>query len=163
DETVQAAMVSRYIGANPVVVAVGDAEVTNNYAELTRAAEAPVIDTSCTALMMLAKSVHQHGYKVALTGEGSDEWLAGYPWYKIHKALSVLDVVPRFPIAAKFRRVVSRLMGSPKESADYLLKVRTAIGHHSAFQDFYGLMSLSRARFFSAATKAALADHMPYL
>lgn len=163
DETVQAAMVSRYIGANPVVVAVGDAEVTNNYAELTRAAEAPVIDTSCTALMMLAKSVHQHGYKVALTGEGSDEWLAGYPWYKVHKVLSVLDAVPRFPMAAKFRRVVSGLMGSPKESADYLLKVRTAIGHHSAFQDFYGLMSQSRARFYSAATKAALADHIPYL
>src|SRR5262249_60306451 len=37
DETVQAGMVSRYIGADPVVVSVGDAEVTNTYAELTRA------------------------------------------------------------------------------------------------------------------------------
>jgi asparagine synthase (glutamine-hydrolysing) len=163
DETVQAAMVSRYIGANPVVVSVGDAEVTNTYAELTRAAEAPVIDTSCTALLMLARSVHQHGYKVALTGEGSDEWLAGYSWYKVHRVLSVLDVVPRYPLAAKFRRVISGLMGSAKESADYLYKVRTALGHHSAFQDFYGLMSQSRSRYYSAATKAALADHIPYL
>ena len=35
-----------------------------------------------------------HGYKVALTGEGADEWLAGYPWYKVHKLLGYLDVIP---------------------------------------------------------------------
>ena len=163
DETSQAAIVSRHIGAHPVVIPVGDAEITNTYAELTRAAEAPVIDTSCTALLMLARSVHQHGYKVALTGEGSDEWLAGYSWYKVHRLLSVFDAVPGVPMAAKFRRVVSSLMGSPKESADYLLKVRNAIGHHSAFQDIYGIMSQSRTRFFSASTKDALADNIPYL
>ena len=42
----------------------------------------------------LAESVHAHGYKVALTGEGSDEWLAGYPWFKLHRVLGWLDVVP---------------------------------------------------------------------
>ena len=73
---------------------VGDEEVLQSYPELIRAAEAPVIDTSCTALLRLARSVHQHGYKVALTGEGSDEWLAGYPWFKIHRLLGMLDVVP---------------------------------------------------------------------
>lgn len=163
DETSQAAMVSRHVGAHPFIVPVGDAEITNTYAELTRAAEAPVIDTSCTALLMLAKAVHQKGYKVALTGEGSDEWLAGYSWYKVHRLLSVFDAVPGMPMAAKFRRVVSSLMGSPQAAADYLLKVRTAIGHHSAFQDIYGMMSQSRVRFYSPATKAALADHIPYL
>ncbi len=163
DETSQAAIVSRHVGANPYIIPVGNAEVTNTYAELTRAAEAPVIDTSCTALLMLARSVHQHGYKVALTGEGSDEWLGGYSWYKIHRLLSVFDAIPGMPMGAKVRRMLSGAMGSPRESADYLLKVRQAIGHHSAFQDFYGLMSQSRTRFFSAATKSALADNMPYL
>jgi asparagine synthase (glutamine-hydrolysing) len=163
DETTQAAIVSRHIGAKPIVVPVGDSEITNTYAELTRAAEAPVIDTSCTALLMLARSVHQHGYKVALTGEGSDEWLAGYSWYKFHRALSALDVVPGVPLSAKFRRVMSSLMGSPREAANYLQTVRMAIGHHSAFQDIYGLMSQSRVRFFSESTKAALADNIPYL
>ena len=62
------------------------------YPELIRAAEGPVIDTSCAALLLLAKSVHAHGYKVALTGEGSDEWLAGYPWFKVHRIVSLLDV-----------------------------------------------------------------------
>ncbi|HZZ82366.1 MAG TPA: asparagine synthase (glutamine-hydrolyzing), partial [Gemmataceae bacterium] len=67
DETSQAAVVSRHIGSTPIVVPVGDAEILETYPELTRAAEAPVIDTSCTALLRLARSVHQHGFKVALT------------------------------------------------------------------------------------------------
>src|SRR5207244_539314 len=81
DETSQAAVVSRHIGSTPVIVQVGDDEVLQSYPELIRAAEVPVIDTSCTALLRLARSVHQHNYKVALTGEGSDEWLAGYAWF----------------------------------------------------------------------------------
>ena len=94
DETSQAAVVSRHIGSTPVVVPIGDREITNTYAELIRAAEAPVIDTSCAGLLMLARAVHQHGYKVALTGEGSDEWLAGYGWFKINKLIGLLDRAP---------------------------------------------------------------------
>ena len=63
------------IGSTPVVVQVGDAEVLESYPELTRAAEVPVIDTSCTALLRLARSVHQNGYKVALTGVAQDRSL----------------------------------------------------------------------------------------
>ena len=40
------------------------------------------MDTSCAALMRLAQAVHAQGYKVALTGEGADEALAGYVWFK---------------------------------------------------------------------------------
>ena len=55
------------------------------FPELIRAAEGPVLDTSCAALLRLAQAVHQQGYKVALTGEGADEALAGYVWYKTQK------------------------------------------------------------------------------
>src|SRR6202158_597862 len=64
---------------DPVVDGCGADEVLNTYPELIRAAEGPVIDTACAALLLLAREVHAQGYKVALTGEGSDEWLAGYP------------------------------------------------------------------------------------
>ena len=48
------------------------------------ASEEPVYDTSSGALMRLAEAVHEQGYKVALTGEGADEALAGYVWHKTH-------------------------------------------------------------------------------
>ena len=53
-----------------------------------------MIDTSCAALLQLAGRVHSCGQKVVLTGEGADEWLVGYPWYKAAKLMGYLDVVP---------------------------------------------------------------------
>src|SRR5207244_2944938 len=161
DETSQAAVVSRHIGATPIVVQVGAAEVLGTYPELTVAAEAPVVDTSCTALLMLARAVHQHGYKVALTGEGSDEWLAGYPWYKIHRLLSFFDLIPGLPLSGLLRRGLLAVTGAPKGSGDYIRRVAKVLGDHSPFQDIYGIMSLSRLRFFSPWLREALVDHIP--
>src|SRR4051812_28798728 len=79
DESSEALGVARALGCNPVVVNVGHDELRTGYPELIAAAECPVIDTSCLGLLRLARSVHDNGYKVALTGEGADEWLAGYP------------------------------------------------------------------------------------
>ena len=66
--------------------------------ELIAAAEFPVIDTSCLGLLDLARAVHNHNYKVALTGEGADEWLAGYSWFKIRKLVGWMDRIPGVPL-----------------------------------------------------------------
>src|SRR4029079_9334998 len=60
--------------------------IANAYPELTVAAEVPVLDTSCAALMRLAAAVHGQGYKVPRTGECADEAVAGYVWYKSQAA-----------------------------------------------------------------------------
>ena len=163
DETSQAAVVSRHIGAHPVVVPVGDAEINATYPALIRAAESPVIDTSCTGLLLLARAVHQHGYKVALTGECSDEWLAGYAWFKIHKLLSALDIVPGFRLSRLARRAILRVIGAPPGAADYLRRVEQLLGEHGPYQEIYSLMALSRFRFFSAQTLAALGDRLRHV
>src|SRR4029077_15478080 len=109
DESNEAALVARHVGAETVVVDCGRSGGLETYPELIRAAEGPVLDTSCAALLMLAREVHARGYKVALTGEGADEWLAGYPWYKVHKLLGLLDVVPGVPVSQLVRRAYLRL------------------------------------------------------
>ena len=53
----------------------------------------------------LSGEVHRQGYKVALTGEGSDEALAGYPWFKFHRLLRLLDR-GRFRPSAVAKRVL---------------------------------------------------------
>ena len=60
-----------------------------------------MIDTSCLGLLHLARAVHEHGYKVALTGEGADEWLAGYSWFKINQLTGWLDVIPGLPLGLR--------------------------------------------------------------
>ena len=162
NEKDEATELARLIGSENVVVDCGREEVLQTYPELIRAAECPVIDTSCAALLMLARAVHAHGYKVALTGEGADEWLAGYPWYKIHRVLSKLDCVPGLRLSSLARRAYLRLTGAPRFSWEAARRTEQAIGGPNAWLDIYGLFSTAKLRFFSKEMWASLGDHLPY-
>jgi asparagine synthase (glutamine-hydrolysing) len=161
NEQNEASVAARHIGADPVIVPFGADEALSTYPELIRAAEGPVVDTSCAALLLLAREVHARGYKVTLTGEGADEWLAGYPWYKIDRLLGSLDVFG-LPLSQWVRRVFLKATGAPRFSPDYVKKVQETIGGHSPWLDIYGLMSLSKLRLFSQPTLEAIRDHVPY-
>jgi len=162
DESSEAATVGRHVGRAPVVVDCGPQEVLATYPDLIRAAEGPVIDTACAALLLLAKEVHRQGYKVALTGEGADEWLAGYPWYKVHKLLGYLDCIPGLKLIQMTRRAYLRLTRAPRFPWSFAGRVQQATGGHNAWLDIYGLMSMSKLRFYSRSMHETLGDHVPY-
>src|SRR5262249_3904113 len=104
---------------------------------------------------------HRQGFKVALTGEGADEWLAGYPWHKINRAASWLDVFG-LPVSQWLRRGFVKLSGSPMLPWGSLKRPQDAGGGHHGALGTYGLMSLSKLRFFSAEMKAQVLDRVPY-
>jgi asparagine synthase (glutamine-hydrolysing) len=162
DETSEAGIVSRHIGSDPVVVRFGAAETLNVYPRLIEAAEGPVIDTSCGALLLLAQEVHARGYKVALTGEGADEWMPGYPWYKANKVLSYLDAIPGLSLSQSLRRCYLRATGSPKDYLTLMVRSQAAMAGHNAWLDVYGLMSRNKWLFFSPEMLRTLGDHLPY-
>jgi asparagine synthase (glutamine-hydrolysing) len=162
DETSEAGIVARHIGASPTVVNVGADATLHAYPELVQAAEGPVIDTSCAALLMLAKQVHADGYKVALTGEGADEWLAGYPWYKVHKALGYLDVIPGVNLSMVARRLFLRLTGAPLFTRAAIERTLDAVGGPNPWLDMYGLVSMSKLRFFGPELRQVMVEHSPY-
>jgi asparagine synthase (glutamine-hydrolysing) len=156
DEVSEAAIVSRHVGTNPIVVACGRQEVLDQYPRLIQAAEAPVIDTSCAALLMLAERVHREGYKVALTGEGADEWFAGYPWYKVFKLLSWMDIVPGLPLSIHARRAFLWMSGTPTFSWSQVKAAQNAVAGHNAWLDIYGLISINKLRFYNERMMAQL-------
>jgi len=162
DEADQAAIVARHIGTEPVVVNFGSNEILANYPRLIWAAEGPVIDTSCAALLLLAERVHAAGYKVALTGEGSDEWLAGYPWFRIDKLLGLLDRFPGIRLGDLMRRAWFRSLGGKVDSWSRLQRFRKTAGGQNASLLLYGLMGLSRDRFYSRDMLESLQDYNPY-
>ena len=82
DERSAAAEAAAALGSKLTTLVLDRSHLVDAFPELVTAAEGPVLDTSCAALMKLAATVHAQGYKVALTGEGADEALAGYVWYK---------------------------------------------------------------------------------
>jgi asparagine synthase (glutamine-hydrolysing) len=85
DERVQAAETAAMLDSKLTTIEMGVHDIADAYPELTLAAESPVIDTSTACLMRLAQTVHDQGFKVALTGEGADEALAGYVWFRTQK------------------------------------------------------------------------------
>jgi asparagine synthase (glutamine-hydrolysing) len=162
NEETEANIVSRHLKCRPVVVNVGRREVLETYPALIRAAEGPVIDTACAALLLLAREVHAQGYKAALTGEGADEWLAGYPWYKIHKLLSALDFIPGLRLSGLARRAYVKLTGALPVPWHLVRRVENAIGGPNAWLNIYGLFSGTKLHFFSRAMWEQLGDHVPY-
>ena len=162
DETSEAAVVARHIGADPIVVDCGAEEVINTYPELIDAAESPIIDTSSAALLLLSREVHNRGYKVALTGEGSDEWLAGYPWHKVNRVLGYLDFIPGLPMSMLVRRLFMKITKAPRIDYNSWKRASDSIGGHNGWMDVYGLMTMAKLRFFSHDLMQELGDHVPY-
>jgi asparagine synthase (glutamine-hydrolysing) len=163
DELSAAKLVARHIGTKPPIVQEFRASDTlNTYPRLIQAAEAPVIDTSCAALLLLAQRVHACGQKVVLTGEGADEWLVGYPWYKAAKAFGFLDLLPGLPLSDRMRRAYLRLHHVPQYPVEFRRGVEESIGGPNAWIDAYGLLGISKLRFYAAPMREVLEKTNPW-
>lgn len=163
DELDAANLVARHIGTKPPIVEeFRHQDAVEAYPGLIRAAEAPVIDTSCAALLNLARRVHSCGQKVVLTGEGADEWLIGYPWYKAAKILSALDSIPGLPLGDLARRAYLRANHVPQYPREARRLAEAAIGGPNAWIDAYGLLGLSKLRFYNPAMREVLAQGTPW-
>jgi len=158
NEASEAAMTARHVGSKSVVLEFGDSDVRDLYPDFLWATEMPVIDTSAASLMQLAKVVRQNGYKVALTGEGADETLAGYSWFKIHKVLSTFGQ----GFGMFLRNLGCTVTGSPKFSREAIQRSHDAVGGHNGWLDLYGLMSMNKLRFYRPDLKEKLAIDPPY-
>ncbi|MFN0076004.1 MAG: asparagine synthase (glutamine-hydrolyzing) [Prosthecobacter sp.] len=163
DELSAANNTAKHIGTKPPIVQefrASDALAT--YPELIQAAECPVIDTSCAALMQLARRVHANGQKVVLTGEGADEWLAGYPWYKIAKILGILDLVPGMRLSNTVRRAFLRFSKVPQYPAAFRHHLEECVGGPNAWIDSYGVLGLAKLRFYAEPMREVLAHARPW-
>ena len=124
------------------------------------AAEGPVLDTSCAALMKLARTVHDQGYKVTLTGEGADEALAGYVWFRTQKLRdSVNSVFGGRQLNNLLRWTALKAIGGPSADASGM-EMRPGV--RPAQQDLYEFIRLSRPTLYSDSLKARLAGHSAY-
>ncbi len=129
------------------------------YPELVLAAEGPVMDTSCAALMRLAGAVHGQGYKVALTGEGADEALAGYVWYKTQATRDRISQRDRHRAAAADRGALLAAVGGGSDHRAPLLAIG---GVRTAQQDMYELIGQARPILYTPKMWDRLGDHNPY-
>ena len=82
--------------------------------------EAPVVRTAPTPLMLLSEHVHQRGYKVVLTGEGTDEVFGGYDLFKEAKIRRFMAREPESRWRGSIlQRLYPYLRNSPVSAASF--------------------------------------------
>jgi len=160
DEKDDALVTARHLGNQPTILRCDSKVITDAYPRLISAADCPVIDTSCAALWCLANEVHNQGYKVALTGEGSDEAFAGYVWFKMRNLTYWLDFAGSQTSDSLSRFIRKR--AAPGTKLDDLRRIDATVGGAHAQMLLYHLVSQSRDRYFSADLKDRLGDKNAY-
>ena len=159
DERAHSTESARLLGSPLTTVTLSSPEIAASYPELVLAAEGPVMDTSCAALMKLAQAVHSQGYKVALTGEGADEALAGYVWFKTQAIRDKVTraIGPGLPMLA--RKFLLAAVGGGSAHRAPLLGIG---GVRTAQQDMYELIGQARPILYSPEMWDRLDGHNPY-
>jgi asparagine synthase (glutamine-hydrolysing) len=155
------AVAARHLGLEPRALRCGRGEMLRGYPDMIRAAEAPVVETTCAAVLLLSRLMHEEGYKVALTGQGADESLAGYIWFKVAKLLSPLDVIPGVRGRDWAQWAFSRAI-LPYFPWSWVDRVHRAVGGWNAFLDCFSLTWIARFYFFSRELFATLGDRLPH-
>jgi len=74
--------VAKYFDARHNVVKCGYEDIGRIFPEVIWHAETPLLRTAPAPMFLLSRLVNSTGYKVVLTGEGADEFLAGYDIFK---------------------------------------------------------------------------------
>ena len=157
DETDRALLAAERMGSHPTIAHCDSNAIASAYPHLIEAAESPVIDTSCSALYRLAGEVRKQGYKVALTGEGADEWLVGYPWVKQSQMLGMFDFGSFSPGNLLRRWALRR--NSPEVPWSDIAKIQDRIGGPNGFGDLYSIVGLTRHRFYSDEMWRGVGEH----
>jgi asparagine synthase (glutamine-hydrolysing) len=71
-----------WLGTDHARVACSSAEIAQVFPDVVWHAERPILRTAPAPMYLLSRLVRDNGYKVVLTGEGSDEMLGGYDIFK---------------------------------------------------------------------------------
>lgn len=159
DERTASAEAAHLLGSPLTMVTMDRSQIANAFPELVVAAEGPVLDTSCAALMKLAAAVHGQGYKVALTGEGADEALAGYIWYKSQKVRNWIGDRGLGFIPLGARKLLLKAVGGDASRRAPLMGMK---GFRPAQQDMYELLGETRSQLYSRDMWSRLEGNSAY-
>jgi asparagine synthase (glutamine-hydrolysing) len=159
NETAHAAEAAAAIGTRPKIVSGDSSEIASSYPELIQAAEAPVLDSTCACMLLQAHAVHERGYKVVLSGEGADEALAGYAWFKTDRLRQIFEnVTGLWPEVLNW---MLRPMMPWLPTLAQVGRIRQQFGAMPAQQDIHNLMGAARQIFYSPRMWEELDGHTP--
>lgn len=123
DESIHQKSMIEYLNTDHGNIRCTYSDIGHIFPEVIWHSEKPILRTAPAPLYLLSKLVRENGYKVVLTGEGSDEILAGYDIFKEAKIRKFIEKFPesrRRPLILK--RLYPYLANSPARSLQYAQK-----------------------------------------
>lgn len=74
-----------FLGTDHTAISVRNEQIKNNFRDVLWHCEKPLLRTAPVPLFLLSEEVRHNGFKVVLTGEGSDEVFGGYNIFRAAK------------------------------------------------------------------------------
>jgi asparagine synthase (glutamine-hydrolysing) len=128
---------SKFLGTDHQGVLCSSQDIGRVFPDVIWHTEKPVLRTAPTPLYLLSRLVREQGYKVVLTGEGSDEILGGYD---IFKEAKIRRFWARYP-DSKFRPILLRrlypYMNSLQAQSDAYLRAFFHVGKEDRESQFF--------------------------
>lgn len=114
DESPYARQVAAHVGSRHHEIGIGQAEFLDFLPQLVRYMDEPMADLAAVPLYYVSRLAREH-VKVVLSGEGSDEVLAGYNFEKLARLLRWMRPLPNWLAA-----VGARLLGGRSRQERFL-------------------------------------------
>ncbi len=73
---------AEHLGSEHREVVVSRRDIAAVFPDVVAHAESPLLRTAPAPMFVLSRLVHESGIKVVITGEGADEWFAGYDLFR---------------------------------------------------------------------------------
>ena len=123
DEQPQQRLMADYLHTDHHEIRCDYPSIAAAFPAVIRHTETPILRTAPTPLFLLSSLVHDHRYKVVLTGEGADEVLGGYDLFKEAKVRAFIARNPDSAMRAMLlKRLYPYLALSPARSTEYARK-----------------------------------------
>jgi asparagine synthase (glutamine-hydrolysing) len=123
DETAYQLEAAKFFNTNHTAFSCTAEELAENFAETIWHTEFPILRTSPTPMFLLSKKVRESNIKVVITGEGADEFLAGYNIFKESKIRRFWANEPNSKARPRLLAKLYPYIPMMKESPDLALKM----------------------------------------
>ena len=123
DETAYQLEAAKFFNTNHTAFSCTAEELAENFAETIWHTEFPILRTSPTPMFLLSKKVRESNIKVVITGEGCDEFLAGYNIFKESKIRRFWANEPNSKARPRLLPKLYPYIPLMKESTDLSLKM----------------------------------------
>lgn len=167
DEGAIAREMAAHAGAEFHPIPIRQSDLADHFVDATWQAETLCFNAHGVAKYLLSRAVRDAGYKVVLTGEGSDEILAGYPPFRrdmlLHNSQGQdPDEIRRLLNELQASNPVSRGLLLPDGQGLPLERVRRALGFVPSWLEAYATTAFRLRNLFAFDFAAEFALGDPY-